>query len=205
MSLRLLWVATICLLTVLAGAAPAAAQCQNIQGAWEVATLNGAPADDIRSMRLSQNGCEFSGSFDNAASAPIRHTVSGVVNGRMTIVRVDPSGCSTRMFGAIASDGSNFLWEIDRTEGKCGLPADHHEIRTFYLMSGSGYRQAAAPFLARVVRGVLSSTEANPAGLADRPGAGSRGETRGPGQAQPGGGGGRPADRARDVPTTPGR
>jgi len=120
---------------------PVAGQsCDNIAGVWRAST------GDLSPMTVEQNGCNFRATFVGTGSG-VHHVVEGVagLNQRMTVTRTDRGGCVMRMYGNVflAVDGRTLWWSLDRTDGGCGVGANHSETRRFDL--AQSFRREVPP------------------------------------------------------------
>lgn len=107
--------------------------CGDFGGNWQVETFNGGPASasPLSPMHIDQNVCNLSGGYQSAG--PYSHTLSGRMVGdtaSVTIMRTDPKGCTTPMYGTFSRLNNQQLnAKINSTGGGCGLPTTYQETR----------------------------------------------------------------------------
>ena len=100
----------------------------SIVGTWNSSSPSSVSAD------IRRNGCDFSA----RVTAPLfNHAVSGRYSGgsnySITITRTNQTtGCTTLMFGSVTvMSAVQMQWVITGTDGKCDLPVNYSETRSW--------------------------------------------------------------------------
>jgi hypothetical protein len=142
-------------------------------------------------MAVTQSGCDFMAAFWNG-DGTILHEITGKigVNERMIAIRRAP-GCTTQMYGNVFLGDSGLWWSIDGTSGGCGIDG-HRETRLFE--PSPTFEQAMARIPPILVEGGKQVTRRVMFDIAWR-----EVNERISGK-EVSGGGGKPAEMARDVP-----
>jgi hypothetical protein len=100
----------------------------SIAGTWNSSSPS-SESEDIR-----QTGCNFVATLSNRF---FNHAINGRYldgsNFSLTVARTNRmTGCTTVMSGSMTVvSAAQMQWIITRTDGKCDLPANYHETRTW--------------------------------------------------------------------------